>query len=290
MARGIIQSSIQYLASGRAHLSARCPGLRYLAGLSILLAAAASGAAAESFQHADKIIELDPPEKGFFSKLLDFHGLPIKAPAVVADEALYAARDRLSMLVSNQPMVLSNLVSAGAELHIIGRDQVTTDLPEWRHDKGVSRPEYNGKTRDERTRGMGGLLTSCGEENLLKLETDRYRGRDICVHEFAHNIRNYGIPREVRSRLNEQYRRSLERGLWKKSYAASNPDEFFAELTMWYFGSHGDLHMTGLKPENGPTGLKKYDPQAFALFDELYSGRMKIPKIEHERASFDSHK
>jgi len=52
---------------------------------------------------------------------------------------------------------------------------------------------------------------------------------------------------------------------------------------MSYFGTHGDLHMTGPKPENGPEGLKKYDPEAFALLDEFYSGRMKIPKIERSK-------
>jgi alpha-glucosidase len=229
------------------------------------------------------IITLTPPEKDFFAKQLDFHGIPIKAPQVVVDAALFAASDRLSMLLSNQPTVISNLVSAGAELHIIGRDQVTTDLPEWRHDKGVKLNEYHGLTRDERTRGMGGLLTSCGEENLLKLENDRYRGRDICLHEFSHNIRNHGVSSEVRGKFDEQYKRSLEKGLWLKSYAGSNPDEFFAELTMWYFGTHGDLHMTGPKPENGSEGLKKYDPEAFALLDEFYSGRMKIEKVEKSK-------
>ncbi len=69
---------------------------------------------------------LDPPEKKFFSKVLDFHGIPIKAHKVVVNEALYGAYDRLSMALSNQPMVISNLAAAGAELHIIGRDQVTT--------------------------------------------------------------------------------------------------------------------------------------------------------------------
>src|SRR5947207_920359 len=87
-----------------------------------------------------QITIIDPPEKDFFSKLLDFHGIPIKAHQDVADEALWAAHGRLSLLFSNllsrQPMLISNLVAAGAELHIIGRDQVTTDLPEWRHDKG----------------------------------------------------------------------------------------------------------------------------------------------------------
>ena len=40
------------------------------------------------------------------------------------------------MMLSNLPSVRANLRAAGAELHIIGRDQVTTDLPEWRRDKG----------------------------------------------------------------------------------------------------------------------------------------------------------
>src|SRR5580765_8584314 len=154
------------------------------------------------------IAVIDPPEKEFFSKQLDFHGIPIKAHQVVVDDALYAAYDRLTVLLgrlsSQQPNVLSNLVAARAELHIIGRDQVTTDLPEWRHDKGKPLAEYKGLTRDERTRGMGGRLTSCGEENLLRLKKDRYYGRDICLHEFSHNIRNHGISWDVRAKFAEQ--------------------------------------------------------------------------------------
>jgi alpha-glucosidase len=230
------------------------------------------------------ITAIVPPEKGFFSKRLDFHGIPIKAHEVVADEALRAAYGRLDLLFSNllprQPTVISNLVAAGAELHIIGRDQVTTDLPEWRHDKGKKLAEYHGLTRDERTRGMGGRLTSCGEENLLKLEKDRYRGRDICLHEFSHNIRNHGIQQELRARFDEQFRRSLAKGLWQGSYAGSNPDEFFAELTMWYFGTHGDMKMKGPKPANGREGLKEYDPEAFAMLDDFYSGWMEVKAFQ----------
>jgi len=226
---------------------------------------------------------IEPPERGFYSKGTDYKGIAIKASNEVADEALYAACGRLTMLLSNQPVVAANLAVAGAELHIIGRDQVTSDLPEHQHLKEKKLEEYHGLTVDERTRGLGGLLTSCGAENLLKLEKDRYKGRDICVHEFAHNIRQHGIPKDIRKRFDEQYRKSLDKGLWEKSYAGSNPDEFFAELTMWYFGTHGDLHMTGAKPENGPEGLQKYDPEAFELLDEFYTGRMQIPKMEPKR-------
>jgi hypothetical protein len=247
----------------------------------VALALLDNRASADSSAGSDSGIRVvAPPERDFFSKILDFHGIPIKAPQVVADEALFAASNRLDLLMSHLPMVVSNLAAAHAELHIIGRDQVTSDLPEHRHLKGKPLDEYHGLTVDQRTRGLGGLWTSCGEENLLKLDKDRYRGRDICLHEFSHNIRNHGIPRDLRARFDEQYQQSLAKGLWQKSYAGSNPDEFFAELTMWYFGTHGDLHMTGPKPADGRDGLKQYDPEAFALFDDFYSGRINIPGVK----------
>jgi alpha-glucosidase len=250
----------------------------------VLLAVGTAGACSEGepgrSSAPSRITILEPPEKEFFSKRLDFHGIPIKAHQCVVDEALLAAYDRLALLFSDllerQPALVSNLVARGAELHIIGRDQVTTDLPEWRHDKGKKLTEYGGLTRDERTRGMGGLLTSCGEENLLRLPQDRYRGRDICLHEFSHCLLNYGCPRDIKARFAEQRRRSLEKGLWVNSYAGSNADEFFAELSMWYFGTHGDLGMKGPKPAAGRQGLKDYDPEAFALLDDFYGGRIEI--------------
>ena len=230
-----------------------------------------------------KIIKLDPPEQGFFSQELVYHGIPIKAGEVVSEAAMYEAYRRMSMLLSNfvskQPMMISNLVGSGVELHIIGQHQVTSDLPEFRDLKGKPLPEYNGLTIDQRTRGMGGKLSSCGEENLLKLKTDHYYGRDICAHEFSHAIRNEGMPLDMVTLFNRQYQRSLANGLWKGAYSASNADEYFAELTMWYYGTHGDLNMTGPKPDDGPEGFKKYDPEAYALFDDFYSGRVAIGKM-----------
>src|SRR5256714_11173147 len=225
-----------------------------------------------------KIIAIDPPEKGFFTKVLDCEGIPIKAPAVVDDRALFVARERIARMLRNLPNGRYNLKMAGAELHIIGKDQVTSDLPEHRHLKG--KPFDGDLTVDQRTRGLGGLLTSCGEENLLELPNDRYRGRDICSHEFAHNLQEQGLSENVRAKIREQYRRSLDKGLWKGAYAATNEGEFFAELTMWYFGTHGDLHMEGVKPENGTEGLRKYDPEAYALLDDIYSGRIPVKREE----------
>ena len=240
-----------------------------------IVVASGETASTNSAAQSDTTIKIiHPPEDDFFNKELFYKGIPIKSSQVVSDKALLIAYQRLEALLCHQPTIVSNLIAAQIELHIIGKDQVTTDLPEWRQDKGRPLAEYNGLTRDERTRGMGGRLTSCGEENLLRLKKDRYFGRDICVHEFAHAIRNFGMDRKTRALFDRQYQDSLKKNLWTGSYAASNPDEFFAELTMWYFGTHGDLHMTGAKPQNGPEGLKQYDPDAYALFDQFYQGKI----------------
>lgn len=220
-----------------------------------------------------KIVVLDPPDQGFFSKRLDYEGIPIEAHRDVADEALFEGRARLAMMLDKLPEVRQRLQKAGAKLHIIGRNQVTSDLPEFRHLKG--KPFDGKQTIDERTRGMGGLLTSCGEENLLRLEKDRYRGTDICVHEFAHSIQDCGMAEPVRERFRQQFRRSVEKGRWAGSYAGKNEHEFFAELSMWYWGTHGNLGMRGEKPAPGRDGLRAYDPEAFTLMDDFYSGRLK---------------
>lgn len=78
----------------------------------------ATASAVESTNHSQlKIQIIDPPEREFFTKQISFHGIPIKAPAVVVDEALFAAYDRLNLLLQHQPMAISNLVAAGVELH-----------------------------------------------------------------------------------------------------------------------------------------------------------------------------
>lgn len=226
-----------------------------------------------------KITVINPPEKGFFEKEINYRGIPIKASRQVEDDALYILYDRLAQQTAHLPQVVSNLAAARAEMHIIGRNQVTTDLPEWRQDKHIPLAIDNGLTLDQRTRGMGGLIPSCGEENILHLLLDRYHGSDICMHEFAHTIENYGVPPSIHAMFDRQFELSKSKGLWINAYASSNPDEYFAELTMWYFGTHGDRRVTGHRPQNGAEGLRKYDRDAYRLFDDFYSGRIEIASV-----------
>jgi hypothetical protein len=232
---------------------------------------------------AEQITVLDPPEAGFFSKQVISHGVPIKAHKDVSDDALGEAARRIGRLLENLPEAAANLTDVGSEVQIIGKDQAVSDLPELRQYKGKPWSTENGKslTIDERTRGVGGLHASCGEENLLKLPSDRYKDhRDICSHEFAHTLLAHGLTENVRARVRIQYEKSKSQGLWKTAYASTNYDEFFAELTMWYFDSRGDYGKIDPKPQEGREWLRQYDPQAFAMMDDIYAGRMKVQRTK----------
>src|SRR5208282_1107544 len=217
-----------------------------LAAMGLLLLSWMSAPGAET---PPAIEAINPPEAGFYGRVLDMEGILIKAHAEVSDAAMLEAYRRLSRLLEHIPQARSNLVSAGVEFHIIGKNQMMVDLPECQIWKGK---KFEGDlTLDQRDRGWGGLMSSCGEENLLALPSDRYRDhRDICSHEFAHTLMAFGLPDEVVRRIQEQYQSSMRRGLWP-AYAGTNPDEFFAELTMWYFDSRGDYGKIEPSPQPG---------------------------------------
>jgi hypothetical protein len=243
-------------------------------GLSVLLCAIASA----QTSIMPEIQRLEPPEGGFYSKSLNLGGILIKGHAVVSDAAMQEAYRRLHRLLENIPRAWNNLASAGAEFHIIGRNQMMVDLPECRIWRGK---KYEGNlTLDQRERGWGGLMSSCGEDNLLALPNDHFFDhRDICSHEFAHTLMSYGLSDNVLRQITDQYQASTSKGLWK-SYAGTNEREFFAELTMWYFNSRGDYGNIQPPPRPGRAWLAAYDPEAFRLLDDLYGGR--LPIAAHE--------
>ena len=145
--------------------------------------------------------------------------MPVLASVDVADEALQRTHEIVTHLLAGRPDILEALAKYGTRLIILGKDQVYTDMPEYR---ASSNPEY----QNERVRGTEGLrVTSFGEENLLNLAGDRYDDESIGVHEFCHTIDAAlgRIDTTWRDRLGTTYRNAIAAGLWKDAYAGSNP-------------------------------------------------------------------
>jgi hypothetical protein len=198
--------------------------------------------------------------RGFYAKHLDLDGLSIAAAGVVDDEALRQTHHIVTHMLAGRPDVLDAMRRQGTRLIIIGKDQVYTDMPEYRNHPN---PQY----QNERVRGTGGLeVTSFGEENLLNLPLDRYDDESIAVHEFCHTIDAAlrRIDPAWRERVAQTYRNAMDQGLWKNAYASTNPGEYWAEIAQSYFDTNRVNNWN-----HGPVGtreqLKLYDPEGYEL-------------------------
>jgi hypothetical protein len=196
----------------------------------------------------------------FYKKYVDVKGMSVVAAAEVADEALQRTHYLVTHLLAGRPDILQVMVKNGTRLIIIGKDQVYTDMPEYRN-------HPNAAYQNERVRGTGGLaVTSFGEENLLNLALDRYDDESIAVHEFCHTI-DAALSRldpTWRKRLGQTYRSAIDHGLWKHAYAASNQAEYWAEICQSYFDcnriNNWNHAAIGTREQ-----LKLYDPEGYEL-------------------------
>src|SRR5262249_44652166 len=149
----------------------------------------------------------------FYKKHLDYKGFSILSSAKVSDAGLLEARYLIDRLLGEREDILKAMVKRSCRFMVMAPAEMTTDVPEQRHLKNDPKTNW-----DRRARGLGGRLSSWGEENLLNLRGDRYDRENILIHEFNHAIHQQGL-RDVDPtfdrRLREAYQAAMDRGLWK---------------------------------------------------------------------------
>jgi hypothetical protein len=198
------------------------------------------------------------------------HGVRLRATRAVAEAAVGEARGRLGRLLGRCPRIAANLAAAGAELLVIGRDEPLTAAPPFAPLAGTP----TARRLEARARAYGGLQAVVSEEMLLRLPSARHADhRDVLAHEVAHTALTFGLDARLRDRLAARFRDSLAEGRWVGAYAATNAEEWFAELSMWWVGSRGDHGPLPAPPADGPEGLRAYDPASHTLVDAVWSGR-----------------
>ena len=205
--------------------------------------------------------------RAFYKKYIDLKGISVAASDVVADEALQRTYYIVTHMLAGRPDVLQEMAKYGTHLIIIGKDQVYTDMPEYRNSRN---PAY----QNERVRGTGGLdVASFGEENLLNLPLDRYDDESIGVHEFCHAIDAAlgRIDAEWRNRLRSTYQTSVKlKGLWRGSYNASNQAEYWAEISQAFFDCDRANNWNHAWPGRREQ-LKEYDPDGYELVRSTFN-------------------
>ncbi|MCS7089595.1 MAG: peptidylprolyl isomerase [Verrucomicrobiota bacterium] len=218
----------------------------------------------------------------FYQKHTSVTGLLIMGSERVHNAALREAAYIVSRLLAERPDILETMRTQGVRIVVMAATEYTTDVPEHAHLK----PRMYW---DRRARGLGGRITSCGEENLLAFPGDPYAGESILIHEFAHAIDSVALRRldpGFRDRLRTRFQQATTAGLWQGTYAAANPGEYWAEGVQSWFDANrsNDAHHNHVDTREE---LKAYDPGLAALCAEVFGPNPWRYRPLHRRTEAD---
>jgi hypothetical protein len=265
--------------------------------------AAARKKLVEKFSNA--VIGIPPSElklDSFYKKYTDAYGIPIVSSHKVPDDALLVARDIVNYMLLKRTDIRAALIKQKARVLVMAETEMETDLPErsnWKKPTKEDRRLTPGERENydkpggiasmtdreywnRRARGMGGTVTSCAEENLLGYAGTRYYGENILVHEFSHNIMSAMRVADTAmlTRINKAYAAAKEKGMYKGQYAINTVAEYWAEGTQWWFWSNYEFYDKDTRIQT-PDDLKAYDPDLYALLDEVYWGHQIPTDVYH---------
>lgn len=242
------------------------------------------------------IIAAPPSELGldpFYKKYADAYGIPIVSSEKVPNTTLLMARDIINYMLIKRVDIRDELIRRKARVSIMAETEMETDLPErsnWKkpaiNDRRLTpgeRDNYNKSGGissmtdkeywNKRARGMGGILTSCAEENILGYPGTRYFGENILVHEFSHNM--MGALRQADPDLYKKvevaYKAAMDAGKYKGQYASNTLAEYWAEGTQWWFWSNIEFYDEDTRVQT-PDDLKAYDPDLYNILGQVYQG------------------
>lgn len=233
-------------------------------------------------ENNDTVISSPPSEMGldsFYEKYIDAWGVAIVSSVKVSDEALYSVQKKVRQMLSLREDVLNKMIANKIRIAIMGKDEVTTDMPEYRNWNDPSQSE--GIDWNTRGRGFGATVelpvSSCAEENILCYDKsiDGYYNEDIFIHEFAHSIHALGI-RFIDTNIDKELQLALNKatakGRWKNTYAATNLEEYFAEgVQDWFNVNAKVIPGDGIHNEISTRAeLKKYDPTLYAIIKRYF--------------------
>lgn len=239
--------------------------------LTVLLVLASAVPALAADQVPEKLKEkykLDP----FYEKYVDADGLPILGSKKVSDDALAEAAWIVRKMLAGRKDILDAMAEQNVRAVIMAKDEFTTDVPE----------HSNMKPKlfwDRRARGLGATtrnpVVSGAEENLLTFRRDPYPNENIFLHEFSHAIHGTGMNKvdpTFDKRLRAAHKAATERGLWKNTYAATNPAEYWAEGAQSWFDDNAPpdaLH----NEVRTRAKLKEYDKELAKLCEEVFGDK-----------------
>lgn len=225
----------------------------------------------------------------FYQKSVTIGSFPIVGSDQVSNAALLEAGWIVEKMLGERSDILTAMADQKVRLVVMAWNEYTTDVPEHAH---LEPAVY----WDRRARGLGSTpeapAVSCAEENLLAYPGDPYEEENILIHEFAHAIHEMGLNRidpTFDTRLRDAWEEAKRLGLWRGTYAITNPAEYWAEAVQSWFDDNREndaLH----NRVNMRAELEEYDPSLAALCAEVFGeGDWRYRKPQERGAESQAH-
>ena len=210
----------------------------------------------------------------YYTQFVPVKGVMVKGHKSVDPAALLAGAEIVDAMLSGREDIVRCMSLQGADLAVIPRDQVNTDLPEFAH--LAETMDFTGRRRDTfEIRGLGGVMgqpvSSAAEEQLLgnwESQHPRYPYRGlVATHEYAHAVQNLCFTQEDWEKWNKFYDKAVEENWYPGSHMMADIYEFFAVFSTGYFEVTNEL---GHNPDREE--LWDRFPEIIRALDEIYLG------------------
>ncbi len=197
-----------------------------------------------------------------YTKRSEARGITIVADAQVSDKAIEVARSTIERLFRSNELAAS-LVAEGAYVVIADRNQGVLDLPEFGCLTGTVNANFFSHVCGVADRADYPVATA-NELDLTGDSAGPCRGLNILFHELGHLVQGWALEPADYFDIKIDYQAALDAGKYRRQYAATNPNEYFAEATQAYF-LYGE-------PGGGKDRewLKQYDPAIYELLHRVY--------------------
>ncbi|XP_072021870.1 uncharacterized protein [Amphiura filiformis] len=207
----------------------------------------------------------------FYTKYTAAYDIPILSSSEVSDNALQRACYVVQFMLADRKDVRKAFYDGKGRVAVFGVNQRPKDIPEHSF--------LSDEASDRGSGGYGGTLaipvTTTSEKNLLCLQSDGYSSEDILVHEFAHAIHLIAmkeIDGEFQTSLQRAYANAKKTGLWEKTYAITNEEEYFAEGVQTFFNvnTHSEKANNINNNISSRDSLYRYDQELFQLVSGVF--------------------
>ncbi|MFN0092593.1 MAG: hypothetical protein ACKVWR_20360, partial [Acidimicrobiales bacterium] len=221
----------------------------------------------------------------FYEKVCVVDGVPIVAAGVVEDAALRAAADIAHNMLLPRPDLRAQMIANGLRIGVLGRRQQATEMPEYR-DLTTRYPGRDWNAARAYGARPGRPLMIAPEENLTCGPADTYPGQSVLTHELGHSVLDLAVAfvdPTFKGRLADAFRQAQGMTVYRRSYAMTDLDEYWAEGVQDYF----DASTRGVGDDGGGNGydspiatraeLAAADPVLHGLIAEVFTDRRWTP-------------